>query len=106
VKASLKREARSKIGKLQAVKSHDTFTTPRGLTHGVYFVSAKVRGFGIATWAASTSEYNTGGGLLIGVGTVARLVSDAGTDLPRSTLKLWNLTTHTNGYAESRRCVS
>jgi hypothetical protein len=105
IKETLKAKARGKLGKSRAVKSRGQFTFPRGLRKGVYFVSAKVGGFGIATWAASASEYKTGGGLLVGVGAVARRISDAGIDLSPATLSFWGLTTHTHGYAESRGCL-
>jgi len=107
LKASLTREARGRLGRVRAAKAHTKYTVPRGLASGVYFVSADIRGFGVATWAASASEYKTGGGLLIAVDSVARVVSTAGTDIPRSTLSRWGLTPKTKdrGYAISRRCV-
>jgi hypothetical protein len=56
---------------------------------GVYFISANLRGKGIATWAVSTSFYRTGGGLIYAVGKVARQVSDFGSGLPLSVLAGW-----------------
>jgi hypothetical protein len=105
IRETLKAKARGKLGKARAVKSSARFTFPRGLRAGVYFVSAKVAGSGVATWALSTSAYRTGGGLVVGVGPIARRVSTAGIDLSRATLAAWGLTEHTAGYAESRACL-
>jgi len=102
----LKAKARGKLGKAKAVKSRAQFTFPRGLSAGVYFVSAKISGFGTATWAVSTAAFKGRNGLLIGVGPIARRVSTLGIDLPLSTLSLWGLTKSTSGYHESRHCVS
>ncbi len=106
IKSGLRAKARGKLRKARAVKARPlTGFAPRGFKKGTYFVSAKMRGFGIATWAADRPAYNTGGGLIISVGRVARRVSTLGVDIPRSTLEAWGLTTHTRGYAASRRCV-
>jgi hypothetical protein len=106
LKSGLKSNARGKLGTPRAVKSHDQYTVPRGLQAGVYYVSAPVRGFGVATWAVSASAFKTGGGLIIGVGPVARRVSVDGIDIPADTLRLWGLREIADGYAQSRRCVT
>ena len=106
LKSGLKSNARGKLGTPFAVKSRDRYTIPRGLQAGVYYVSAPVRGFGVATWAVSASAFRTGGGLIIGTGPVARRVSVLGIDIPASTLRLWGLRETANGYAPSRRCVT
>ena len=66
LKSDLKSNARGKLGTPRAVKSRDQYTVPRGLQAGVYYVSAPVRGFGVATWAVSASAFGSGGGLIIG----------------------------------------
>lgn len=83
----------------------DFSNAPRGFSRGVYFISANLRGKGIATWAVSTSFYRTGGGLIYAVGKVARRVSDFGSELPPSVLARWGISTSTYGYAQSRSCV-
>ena len=102
--AGLKSKARGKLGRARAVRSSARITFPRSFAAGTYFVSAPVRGFGIATWAASAEAFRTGGGFITGVGPVARRVSVLGIDLPASTLRTWGLTERTDGYAASRRC--
>jgi hypothetical protein len=87
------------------VKSKATISFPRGFRAGTYFVSAPVRGFGVATWAADASAFRTGGGFITGVGSTARRVSILGVDIPPATLAAWGLTEGTLGYAASRRCV-
>lgn len=88
------------------MKSSGQFGGLRSLREGhVYFVSAKVRGYGIATWVAGGKEFKTGGGVLIGIDPVARRVSDAGVDLRPSLLASWGLTSGADGYAASRACV-
>jgi len=106
LKSGLKAKARGKLGTPRAVKSRDSFTSgPRGLAAGVYFVSARVRGFGVATWAADARAFKTGGGYIADVGPVARRVSVYAVDLPPSTLRSWGLSEQAHGYAQSRRCV-
>jgi hypothetical protein len=106
LKSGLKAKARGKLGTPRAVKSRDSFTSgPRGLAAGVYFVSAQVRGFGIATWAADARAFKTGGGYIADVGPVARRVSVYAVDIPPSTLRSWGLSEQAHGYAQSRRCV-
>jgi hypothetical protein len=103
--SGLKPKARGKLGRARAVKSGDEVSGPRGFAAGTYFVSAPVRGFGVATWAADASAFRTGGGFITGVGPVARRVSILGVDIPPSTLNDWGLTESTDGYAASRRCA-
>jgi hypothetical protein len=79
--------------------------SPPGFSHGVYFISANLRGKGIATWAVSTSFYRTGGGLIYALGKVAQRVSDFGSGLPPSVLARWGISTKTYGYTQSRSCV-
>jgi hypothetical protein len=106
LRSGLKRTARGKLGTPRAVKSRAQITSgPRGFAEGAYFVSARVRGFGIATWAADARAFRTGGGFITGIGPVARRVSVLGVDIPVSTLRGWGLTEATHGYAASRRCV-
>jgi hypothetical protein len=91
LKGGLKAKARGRLGTPRVVKSRGQLSgfSPRGFRAGVYFVSAKVRGFGIATWAADASAYRTGGGFIVGIGPVTRRVSVAGIDIPASTLTGW-----------------
>jgi hypothetical protein len=106
LKDGLRASARGKLGTPRAVRSRGRFGGLRDIREGpVYFVSARVRGFGIATWAVGASAFRTGGGVIIGVGPVARRVSLAGVDLPLSTLVAWGLTPAADGYAASRACV-
>jgi hypothetical protein len=108
LKGSLKGTAKGKLGKANAVRSRADFSGApiRGLRKGVYFVSARVGGVGIATWAMTVDAFRTGGGLIYGVGSIARRFSDLGADVPTSTLKRFGLTEATEGYAASRSCVS
>jgi hypothetical protein len=106
LKSGLKPKARGKLGTPRAVKSRAQITNgPRGFAAGAYFVSARVRGFGIATWAADARAFKTGGGFITGVGAVARRISYLGVDIPLSTLRAWGLSESTHGYTASRRCV-
>jgi hypothetical protein len=89
-----------------AGKSRQQVTNgPHGLSKGVYFVSARVRGFGIATWAADARAFKTGSGFVTGIGPVAQRVSFLGADIPLGKLRRWHLHEETHGYAASRRCV-
>jgi hypothetical protein len=103
--SGLKPGARGRLGTPYAVRSRSQISGPRGFAQGAYFVSAYVRGFGIATWAADARAYRTGGGFITGVGVVAPRVSYLGIDIPPSTLAAWGLTERTHGFAESRRCA-
>lgn len=105
LKGGLKRAARGKLGTPRGVKSRGEFGGPNSFANGVYFVSARVRGFGIATWATDRDAFRTGGGFIVDVGPVARRVSVAGIDIPLSTLRGWGLTSAADGYAASRNCV-
>jgi hypothetical protein len=106
LKASLTRKAKGKLGKTAAVRSRDDFSgAPLGFQKGVYFVSANLRGLGVATWAVSADAYRTGGGLIFGVGPTARRYSVLGADIPLSTLRAWGLTVTADGYAASRNCT-
>lgn len=99
--------ARGKLGTPKAVKSRGSFGGLRDIREGpVYFVSAKVRGYGIATWAVGGQAFKTGGGAIIAVGPVARRVSIHGVDIPPSTLEAWGLAPYADGYDESRACVN
>jgi hypothetical protein len=105
ISSSLKPRARGRLGRAYAVRSQAQISGPRGFARGAYFVSAYVRGFGIATWAADARAYRTGGGFITGVGVVARRISILGVDIPPSTLAAWGLTERTDGFAASRRCA-
>lgn len=95
------------MGTPWAVRSRSHFGGLRGIREGpVYFVSASVRGYGIATWAVDADAFRSGGGVVLGVGTVARRFSDAGVDIPVGTLKIWGLTPSAEGYTASRSCVT
>jgi hypothetical protein len=105
LKSGLKPKARGRLGRPAAVKSRQLVTNgPHGFRKGVYFVSARVRGFGIATWAADARAFKSGLGFVAGVGPVARRVSNLGADIPPNRLKRWHLHEETHGYAASRRC--
>lgn len=107
LRSGLKAKARGKLSSPRGVKSRAQITSgPRGFAAGTYFVSAQVRGFGIATWAADAKAFRTGGGFITVVGPVARRVSILGVDLPPSSLQAWGLSENTDGYAASRRCVA
>lgn len=95
--SGLKVKARGRLGTARAVKSTATISFPRGFRAGTHFVSARVRGFGVATWAADASAFRTGGGFITGVGPTARRVSVLGVDIPAFTLSAWGLTQSTQG---------
>lgn len=106
LRSGLKPKARGKLGTARAVRSRDQITSgPRGFRAGAYIVSARVRGFGIATWAADARAFRTGGGFITVMGPLARRVSILGIDISVSTLRNWGLSETTHGYAASRRCV-
>jgi hypothetical protein len=106
-KPGVKAAYRSKLGKLGAVRSEGQFGPfPRSLQKGVFFVSARVRGVGTATWAVSADAYATGGGLIFGAEPVSRKVSIHGVDVPLSTLRGWGIAPYANGFTESRACVT
>ena len=107
LKDSLKGKARGKMGTPKGVKSGGTFSGPRDLQLGVYFVSARIAGYGIATWAVGREAFRTGGGIVIGIGPVARRASDAGTFLTNSqgSAPGIGLTPAADGWAESQACV-
>jgi hypothetical protein len=97
---------RPRLGKVRAVRASGDFSkAPRGFAKGVYFVSARLLGKGIATWAAGTSFTRSGGGLMFAVDKLARQASNFGADLPPSVLKGWGISSTTPGYARSRACV-
>lgn len=109
VKAPLTRALRDalkgdrKLKHLVAVRSEDKFSTPRGLTDGVYFVSGDVRPSpGISTWAVSKQAFETGGGLIFGIDEGARAVSDLGVDANLQTL---GLSETNDGFEQSRNCT-
>ena len=106
LKDGLKRVARGKLGPPRGVKSRGQFSGPNSFANGVWFVSARVRGFGIATWAVDRDAFRTGGGFGTDVGPVARRVSALGISIPLNTLKSWGLTTGAEGYAASRSCAA
>ena len=88
------------------MKSRGKFGGLRDIREGpVYFVSARVRGYGIATWAVGGQAFVTGGGVILGVGQVARRVSTAGIDIPLATLEAWGLAPYAEGYDVSQNCV-
>jgi hypothetical protein len=106
IRSGVHASVRPKLRSARAVKARGDFSNaPRGFSHGVYFISANLRGKGIATWAVSTSFYRTGGGLIYAVGKVARRVSDFGSELPPTVLARWGISTRTYGYSQSRVCV-
>ena len=105
LKSGLKAKARGRLGTPRGVKSSARIFFPRRFQAGTYFVSAPVRGFGVATWAADASAFRTGGGFITGVGPTARRVSVLGVDIPSATVAAWGLTEGKHGYAASRRCL-
>ena len=107
IKSGVRASVRPKLRSARAVKARrgDFSNAPRGFSHGVYFISANLRGKGIASWAVSTSFFRTGGGLAFAVGNVARRVSTLGVDVPTSLLARWGISTKTYGYAQSRACL-
>ena len=106
LKDGLKRVARGKLGTPRGVKSRGQFSGPNSFANGVWFVSARVRGFGIATWAVDRDAFRTGGGFGTGVGPVARRVSELGIYIPLSTLRGWGLVPYAEGYTASRFCAA
>jgi hypothetical protein len=106
IKSGVHAAVRPKVRSARAAKASGDFSNaPRGFSKGVYFISANLRGKGIATWAVSTSFYRTGGGLIYAANSIARKVSDFGSDIPPSVLARWGITPQTSGYAKSRSCV-
>lgn len=106
IRSGLRANERAKLGTVRAVKAKGDFShAPSGFSQGVYFISAKLRGKGIASWAVSTSFLRSGGGLAFAVGKVARRYSTLGVGVPVSILARWGISTGTYEYAESRACV-
>jgi hypothetical protein len=106
LRSGLRASVRPKLRGARAVKARGDFSAaPRGFSHGVYFVSANLRGRGIATWAVSTSVLHNAGGLIYAVGKLARRISIYGADVPPSVLAGWGISTRTYGYTQSRGCV-
>jgi hypothetical protein len=64
-------------------------------------MSANVRGFGIATWAADRRAFRTGRGFITAVGVVAPRISYYSFGIPPSTLAAWGLTERTHGFFET-----
>jgi hypothetical protein len=87
-------QSRGKFGGLNAVRDGP-----------VFFVSARIRGYGMATWAAAATAFRTGVGVIIPVGANARRASTFGFEIPTSTLKAWGLTPHAEGFDLSRACA-
>lgn len=101
--SGLKPRARGRLGGVYASRSQAQLSGP--FAEGAYFMSSYVRGFGIATWAADTRAFRTGGGFITAVGVVAPRISYYGFGIPPTTLAAWGLTERTHGFADSRRCV-
>jgi hypothetical protein len=101
--SGLKPRAHGRLGRAYALRSQDQLSGP--FAEGGYFVSAYVRGFGIATWAADRRAFFTGRGFITAVGVVAPRISYYGFGIPPSTLAAWGLTERTHGFAASRRCA-
>jgi hypothetical protein len=101
--SGLKPRARGRLGSVYTSRSQAQLSGP--FAEGAYFMSAYVRGFGIATWAADTRAFRTGGGFITAVGVVAPRISYYGFGIPPRTLAAWGLTERTDGFATSRRCV-
>jgi len=91
---------------LAAVRSGDQIhATPIDLADGVYMVSGQVRPFpGLVTWAVGSRGLEAGAGGIFGVGSGARVVSDAGREIRAGTLDSWGLSESTDGYQASRSC--
>jgi hypothetical protein len=100
--SGLKPRARGRLGTVYAIRSQAQLSGP--FAEGAYFVSAYVRGFGIATWAADTRAFRTGRGFITAVGVVAPRISYYGFGIPPSTLAAWGLTERTDGFFRSRDC--
>jgi hypothetical protein len=106
LKQGLTKKARRNLRRIAAVKSHQHFSgLSNGFKKGAYFVSAKVRHFGIATWIADQSAFKTGGGFIAAVNKTARRVSDFGSLFTPSTLASYGITKGADGYRQSRACV-
>src|SRR5512132_4643367 len=99
--SGLKPRARGRLGGVYASRSQAQLSGP--FAEGAYFMSAYVRGFGIATWAADTRAFRTGRGFITAVGVGAPRVSYYGFGIPPSTLAAWGLTERTHGFSDSRR---
>lgn len=75
----------------------------RGIAEGASFVTGDARPDpGLSTWIAGADAFDTGGGLVIGVGPAARAASTAG-DLV--SLDAIGVSTSSDGYADSGACV-
>ena len=93
------------LAKAFAVRSEEEVTepAPRGLTEGVYFLTADVQpNPGFSTWAVSEEWLETGGGVIYGIGPAARAASDLGVDVDPS---MWGLTEQSDGFSESVECA-
>jgi hypothetical protein len=102
----VKARYRGKLGAFRAVQSHGKFAPfPRSLQKGVYFVSAKVMGLGVATWAVSADAYRGGSGVIYGAEPVSRRISILGVDMSPAVLKGWGISPATDGFAQSRTCA-
>lgn len=94
-----------KIVKARSVKSTETFTQPRGLTHGVYFVAGLISSHGktvFGEWEINTEAENTGGGLVFALGSTTRY-SKAGDLLDGK--PLMGDTGSKDGLVEAQKCV-
>jgi hypothetical protein len=69
------------------------------------FLSAKVAGLGVATWAVTADAYRGGSGVIFGAEPVSRRVSTYGVDVSPSVLKGWGISPGADGFAQSRTCA-
>jgi hypothetical protein len=105
-KPGVKAKYRAKLRLLRAVKSRGKFGPfPRSLQKGVYFVSSRVPGVGVATWAVSADAYGGGSGVIYSAEPIARKISTYGIDVSPSILKGWGISSGSDGFAASRACI-
>jgi hypothetical protein len=80
-----------------------SFTGPRELAGGAWFVTADIRPRpGLSTWIVSDEAFETGGGIIIGVDRAARVASSAGDPADRDTI---GFRPSSDGVQESRDCL-
>jgi hypothetical protein len=93
--------------RIRAVLSPGTFpSAPAGMRRNVYFVSARVTGKGVATWAVSSPAFKSGSGFILSVDPLARAVSRFGSALSREVITAWGFNARARGYEQSRKCAS
>jgi len=101
----VKPSLRARLGTMHAVKSRAQLrNAPASFGKRATFVSVRVRGRGVATWAVNDQAFRTGGGFILPVGQLARSIAVFGAALSPAIVTSWGIGARTDGYAQSRAC--